>query len=171
MSCCGAVTVGVRLGRAVVAGSGVEPGVDRLRSWLVGVSRQAEAAVVLSDRVAALTSTGVALGGAVRVRVDSAGRLVGLELDESVGRVPAAQLASAVLQAVAAAQRGLNPLVAQVVAETVGVDSQTGQAVVDSFATQYPDLEPDFDPESESESDGRSRWAEDDEDWWGGEPR
>lgn len=146
--------------------SGVEPGMDRLRSWVAGVSRQAEAAVVLCDRVAALTSTGEALGGAVRVRVDSTGRLVGLELDDSVGQVPAGQLASAVLRAVAAAQHGLNPVVAQVVAETVGADSQTGQAVVDSFAAQYPNPEPDAGSEIAGEPGGESRWARED-DWWG----
>lgn len=154
-----------------MTGSGVESGVDRLRSWLVGVSRQAEAAVALSDRVAALTSTGEALGGAVRVRVDSAGRLMGLELDESVSRVPPARLAEAVVQAVAAAQHGLNPLVAQVVAETVGVDSPTGQAVVDSFATQYPNPDPETARDAESESDGQSQWARDEDDWWGDRPR
>lgn len=142
---------------------GVDGAQERLRSWAAGVSARAQAAVALSDQVAGLESTGQALDGAVRVRVDGAGRLVDLYLDERVRQVPAGEVAAGVLRAVALAQHGLNHLVAQAVAATVGAESETGRAVVDGFAAQYPDPEPAPEPGPS----GVDEWDRDDG-WLGG---
>ncbi|HLU32671.1 MAG TPA: YbaB/EbfC family nucleoid-associated protein [Natronosporangium sp.] len=110
-----------------------------LRSWTAQISQRAEAATALSDRVAALESTAEDLDGAVRVRVDGAGRLVGLELGERARDLSAAGLAEVIMGTVARAQHGLNARVAEAVAETVGADTETGRAVLNSFAHRYPD--------------------------------
>lgn len=122
-----------------------------LRSWAAGVSERAAAAVALSDRVAKIKTEADGLDGAVRARVDSTGRLIDLELTESVHEVPADQLAQEILATVARAQHHLNALVAEAVEATVGRDSETGRAVLDSFAKRFPD--PD-----EERMDAGSSW-------------
>jgi DNA-binding protein YbaB len=117
----------VAWGGRTVTWAGLDRAQERLQSWAARVSQQTEAAVAMSDRVAGLKSTGETLDGAVRVRVDAAGRLVDLYLDEAVREVPAGELASAVLRAVAAAQHRLSDLVAGAVAATVGTESETGR--------------------------------------------
>jgi hypothetical protein len=110
-----------------------------LREWSSGLARRAEAAAALGDRVAGLASVAEGLDGAVRVRVDSAGRLTGLELAESVRDLPAAELAEVIVATAARAQYGLRRLVAKAVAATVGADSEAGRGVLEGFARRFPD--------------------------------
>lgn len=126
-----------------MASAGGTGGIDEarawLRSWSAGFDRRAEAAAALSARVAELACEAEAMDGAVRVRVDATGRLVGLELAEPVREVAPAELAQLILGTVARAQHGLTGQVAQAVAATVGADSETGRAVLDSFERRFPD--------------------------------
>jgi prophage DNA circulation protein len=131
-------------GDVFMMGRSVDEAQEWLRSWTAEISDRAAAATALSDQVAEIESTAVGMDGAVRVRVDGAGRMVGLELGEAVRDVPAAELAQVIEATVARAQHALNAQVAAAVAGTVGTDSDTGQAVMDSFAQQYPD--PDEQP-------------------------
>ncbi|GGK86853.1 YbaB/EbfC family nucleoid-associated protein [Mangrovihabitans endophyticus] len=101
-----------------------------------------EAAAALADRVAALVSTASGADGAIRVTVVGSGSLAGLELDDSVHRLPGADLAAAILHTVRRAQAGLAERAAAAVEETVGAESATGKAVLDSFAQRFP-AEPD----------------------------
>jgi DNA-binding protein YbaB len=125
-----------------------------LQSWSAQVSQRAEAAAVLSGRVAELESAAEGGGGAVRVRVDATGRLVGLDLDEQVRDMAAVELAQLILHVVARAQHGLTGQVADAVAATVGADSETGQAVLDSFERRFPDPDPPADEDRRSRSGG-----------------
>lgn len=96
-------------------------------------------AAALADRVASLTSSADGADGRVRVTVASSGIPTGLELSKEP------ELAEEILRTMRRAQAGLNDRVAQAVAETVGVGSETGRAVLDSFAQRFP-AEPPAEP-------------------------
>jgi hypothetical protein len=64
--------------------------------------------------------------------------LTGLELDDRVQRLRGRELARAIMSTMRRAQTGLTHQVAEAVGETVGADSETGRAVLESFAQRFP---------------------------------
>jgi hypothetical protein len=108
-----------------------------MRSWSAQVSGHTEAAAALADRVASLTSAAAGADGRVRVTVASSGILTGLEVDEDVP-VSGPALATEILRTMRVAQAGLAGRVAEAVDETVGADTETGKAVLDSFMSRFP---------------------------------
>jgi hypothetical protein len=121
-----------------VLGRNLEASADAMRSWSAQVAGRTEAAAALADRVATLTSSAEGGSGAVRVTVASSGVLTGLELDDD-------DLAAEILRVMRRAQAGLIDRVATAVEETVGADTETGRAVLDSFAQRFP-ADPDESP-------------------------
>ncbi len=120
-------------------GRNMETSADAQRSWTTPASDHTDAAAVLADRVASLTSEAENTDHGVRVTVASSGILTGLEL----AKMP--ELARAILRTMRQAQHGLTDRVADAVADTVGADSETGRAVLDSFAQRFP-IEPPAEP-------------------------
>src|SRR5690348_3291217 len=104
-----------------------------MRSNCDDVAGRTEAAAELADRVATLTSSADGGAGAIRVTVTSSGALTGLDLQDSVQRLAGKELAVEILRVMHRAQAGLVDRVAAAVDETVGADSETGRAVLDSF--------------------------------------
>jgi hypothetical protein len=72
------------------------------------------------------------------VTVAASGAVTGLRLDERIRGKAAAAIAAQVLTTIGAAHAEMQRLATQVTAETVGVDSAAGQAVVHSFASRVP---------------------------------
>jgi hypothetical protein len=128
-----------------VLGRNLEASPDATRSWSAQVAGRTEAAAALADRVATLTSSADGGDGAIRVTLASSGVLTGLELDDSVQRLPGRDLAAEILLVIRRAQAGLVDRVATAVDETVGADTETGRAVLDSFAQRFP-VDPDESP-------------------------
>jgi hypothetical protein len=120
---------------------------ERLRSWRTPVAGRAGAEAALADRVADLTATATAAESGVRVAVGSSGAVTGLHLDERAMRLSGVELSEEILRTMRRAQAGLTDRVAQAVAETVGVDTETGRSVLDSFAQRFP-AEPQAPPTS-----------------------
>ena len=100
-------------------------------------ARPAGAAAALADRVATLTSSVEGDEGAIRVTVASSGNLVGLELNDRVQTYSGADLAASILRVMRRAQARLVEGVAAAIDETVGADSDTGRAVLDSFTQRF----------------------------------
>jgi hypothetical protein len=121
-----------------VLGRNLEAPAGALRSWSDHVAGRTEAAAELADRVATLTSSADGGAGAIRVTVTSSGALTGLDLDDSVHRMGGKDLAVEILRVMHRAQAGLLDRVAIAVGETVGADTETGRAVLDSFAQRFP---------------------------------
>ncbi len=119
-------------------GRDVDDAEEWVRSWSSQVSGRAEAAAALADRVAALTASADGDGGAIRVTVASSGNVTGLALDDRVQRLPGQELADEILRTMRRAQAGLAGRVAEAVDETVGADTETGKAVLESFAQRFP---------------------------------
>lgn len=104
-----------------------------------GAIGHTERAAVLADRVASLTSSAEGADGRVRATVASSGMLIGLELPKEP------ELAEEIMRTMRRAQSGLTDRVAEAVAETVGADTRTGRAVLESFAQRFP-IEPPAEP-------------------------
>jgi hypothetical protein len=130
-----------------VLGRNLDADQDAMRSWSEQVSGRTEAAADLADRVATLSASAAGGDGAIRVTVSSSGVLTGLELDDRVHRLPSRDLAGEILRTMRRAQAGLAERVAAAVDETVGADTETGKAVLDSFAQRFP-VEPDEAPDA-----------------------
>jgi hypothetical protein len=120
---------------------------DWLDSWAASANAQAERAVALSRRVAALTGSAQSPDGSIRVTVGSSGQLESLELDDR-------ELADRILSVMRSAQTNLAGQVATETQDTVGADSETGRAVIHSFESRFPVRNPDDDREGET-NDGR----------------
>jgi hypothetical protein len=120
-----------------VLGRNLEASADAMRSWSAQVAGRTEAAAALADRVASLTASADGADGAIRATVAGSGILIGLELDDGV-TLTGADLAAEIMRVIRRAQAGLVEWVADAVDETVGVDTETGKAVLDSFAQRFP---------------------------------
>jgi hypothetical protein len=112
---------------------------DWLDDWTASISAQAERAATLSRRVAALTASAESADGSIKVTVGSAGQVESLDLDD-------AELARRILSVMRKAQSNLARQVTSQVEDTVGADTETGRAVIDSFESRFP--------KRESEEDG-----------------
>jgi hypothetical protein len=128
-----------------VLGRDLDDADDWVRSWSAQVSGRAEAAAALADRVARISSTASGPDGTIRVTVGSSGTMTGLELDDRVRRMSGAELSEEILKVMRRAQAGLAGKVAEAVDDTVGADTETGRAVLDSFARRFPE-EPEGPP-------------------------
>lgn len=98
--------------------------------------------VALADRVATLSASAAGDDGAVRVTVAGSGLVTGIELDDRVQRLPGTMLAAELMRTIRRAQAAIVGQAAVAVDETVGSDSETGKAVLDSFSQRFP-REPD----------------------------
>ncbi|PRY29057.1 YbaB/EbfC family nucleoid-associated protein [Pseudosporangium ferrugineum] len=85
-----------------------------LDSWVGQVNAQAQRSVELSRRVAALTGSAEGRSGAIRVSVESTGRMKSLELDDRVHELSGMRLAQEIM---AVMQRAQAALAAQVTEE------------------------------------------------------
>lgn len=103
-----------------------------------GASRPRGAAAALADRVATLRASASGAGGAVLVTVASSGNVTDLELDERSLGLGAPGLAIEILRTIRRAQSALAGEVAGAVEATVGADTETGKAVLDSFTQRFP---------------------------------
>lgn len=119
-------------------GHNVDDAEEWVRSWSSQVSGRAEAAAALADRVAGLTASAAGADGAIKVTVASSGNITGLALEDAVQGYPGAELAAQIMRVMRRAQAGLRERVAAAVDETVGADTETGRAVLDSFAQRFP---------------------------------
>jgi DNA-binding protein YbaB len=104
--------------------------------WRAGFDERAAQARELAARLSRLTTTARSEDGLVEVTVSSSGVLTGLELDEEIRRRPAAETAREILATVAAAQAAMTKAATTATAETVGADTETGRAVISSFAAR-----------------------------------
>jgi DNA-binding protein YbaB len=122
---------------------------ERLDEWQQGFEERAAQARLLTERTSGLSATAREGDGIVEVTVDSGGQISGLRLDEEIRRQPAAVTARQILAAISSAKALLMRDFVQVTAETVGLESATGQAVVNAMnvrlghASQPDDPEPD----------------------------
>jgi DNA-binding protein YbaB len=123
-----------------------------LNSWTASVNAQAERAAQLTSRVAALTANAESNDGSIKVTVGSTGQIEKLSLDDRVQRLSGEELSRQILAVMRKAQASLSTLVSAEVEATVGVDTETGRAVIGSFETRFPQP-----PQEDREGEHRGR--------------
>jgi hypothetical protein len=104
--------------------------------WQAGFEERAAQARALSARLVALSARAESEDGLVRVTVGASGSIADLSLEEGIRDQPASETARAILSTLRAAQASLTRAAAEVTAETVGADSETGRAVIASYAAR-----------------------------------
>jgi len=109
---------------------------QRVDDWQSVIEQRAVQARVLSRRLAQVQATARSRDGLIEVTVASSGVVTGLRLDERVREQPAAGIAEQILVVMRAAHAQLAERVTRATAETVGVDSATGRAIVDSLTAR-----------------------------------
>lgn len=102
--------------------------------WQEGFERRAAQAQELSRRMERLTAGGSDRRGLVTVSVDASGVLQELRLDPRIRDRTPAETAELIMTAYRSALADLTAKVTAATAETVGVDTEVGQAIVDAYA-------------------------------------
>jgi YbaB/EbfC DNA-binding family len=118
--------------------SNIDSAEEWLDAWVGQVNAQAARSVELSRRVAALPGSAEGRDGAIRVTVGSAGQVERLELDDRVHELSGSRLGEEILAVIRRAQADLSGRVAEQVRDTVGEDTETGRAVLQSFESRFP---------------------------------
>jgi DNA-binding protein YbaB len=111
--------------------------------WQAGVEARAAQARELSSRLAQLSARARSDDELVTVTVGSSGDLTGLELDERIRDRPAAETAREIMATLRSARAILTAAATEVTTETIGADSETGRAVIASYASRLGDPAPD----------------------------
>jgi DNA-binding protein YbaB len=127
-----------------------------VRSWSASMSERAAAAQSLSDRVAALSVSATDWEGTITVTVNGSGAMTDLRLTQDAARLDMDQLAAEILRTMRRAQSSLAERVSGIAAETVGTDSETGQAMVSSFERRFA-ADPAHDTGTDT-GDESTRW-------------
>jgi DNA-binding protein YbaB len=107
--------------------------VRRIEQWQQGFEERAAQARVLNERTSGLTATAREGEGLVEVTVGSGGEIISLHLDEEIRRRPAATTARQIIDAIWSAKASLAREFERATAETVGLDSAAGQALMRSL--------------------------------------
>ena len=107
--------------------------------WWSAVSARADRAVQLAQRISELLVTESGARGAVEVTVAGSGIVTDLRLSQRAADMRPAALVEAILATMRRAQARLAGRVAEIAADTVGTDSETGRAAVASFAERFPE--------------------------------
>jgi hypothetical protein len=115
--------------------------------WQSSIEDRAARARELTGRLSGLSATARDRDGLVEVTVAQSGVVTGLRLDERVREAPAEQLARVIMAVLAGAQSMLVERVREATAETLGADSESGRAVVASYADRLRDLPRDGGPD------------------------
>ncbi|GAB2597902.1 hypothetical protein Aab01nite_73650 [Paractinoplanes abujensis] len=122
-------------------GRDLEDAERMIDDWQTGIEARAAQARELSARLSAVTATARSDDGLVEVTVASAGDMVRLDLGEGIRGRPAAETARVILATARAARRALAARITEVTTETVGAESETGRAVIESYERRL--CEPD----------------------------
>ncbi|MBL7260590.1 YbaB/EbfC family nucleoid-associated protein [Paractinoplanes lichenicola] len=115
-------------------GRDLEDAARMIEDWQAGVEARAAQTRELSGRLAAVTATARSDDGLVELTVGATGDLVRLELGEGIRGRPADETARAILATLHAARQALTAQVTAVTTEVVGAESETGRAVIESYA-------------------------------------
>ncbi|GGK88742.1 YbaB/EbfC family nucleoid-associated protein [Mangrovihabitans endophyticus] len=116
----------------------VDAAEEWLDSWVAGVDAQASRAVELSRRVSLLTGEARSRDGSITVAVGPSGQLRTLDIGDRALQSSGAELSGRVMALIRHAQARLSAQVAEQVRQTVGVDTETGRAVIHSYEARFP---------------------------------
>ncbi|MDG4806717.1 YbaB/EbfC family nucleoid-associated protein [Micromonospora sp. WMMD1120] len=123
------------------AGGLLDPGgaMDRLAEWKGRLDQLATATDAMSDRMRDLRVTVADGNGLAEVTVDSTGALVDLQLGQRIQRVAPDVVARTIMSTIALAKRQLADRAQEIIGDTLGPDSPTGQAMAERIGQRLRD--------------------------------
>ena len=112
---------------------------EQVAAWSASIAARAEAAQQLAAQVAELHVSATGAGGAIEVTVGGSGQVTGLRLEAGVAELAPAELAEQILATMRRAQGRIAASVSGIAAGTVGRDTETARAVVESYRARFPE--------------------------------
>jgi DNA-binding protein YbaB len=106
---------------------------ERLEERKARFEQMAAQTQAMAERMQQLSATVTDPNGIVAVRVDSTGNLTGIELSARMHRTSPEVVSRTIMETIAEARNRIVEQTQEVVAETVGADSETGKAVTASL--------------------------------------
>lgn len=103
--------------------------IARLEERRAAFERTVAATQEMASRMRTLSATASDANGLVTVTVDSGGALLGAEFSARIQRTAPEAVSRALMEALAQAKQRVAAQAQEVIADTVGADSATGQAV------------------------------------------
>jgi DNA-binding protein YbaB len=91
----------------------------------------------MAERLKDLSATVTDPNGLVTVKVDANGSLTGIELSPRIQRTSPGVVSSTIMETLAEAKRRLFGQTGEVIAETIGTDSETGKAVTQHLRERF----------------------------------
>lgn len=126
---------------------------EGIENWAARVEAKAARYQQMQQQVSEVSSTASSRDGLVRVTVDSGGAVTDMTISDDVRRRSGSEVAAAVMSTIQRAQAGITEQVSVVMAETVGDDEDTVNAVTDSYRRRFPVPEEDADAGEEQPPD------------------
>src|SRR5262245_37144760 len=131
-------------GRGVL-GDDLEAADRWIDGWESSIKEQAAQAKEFSQRASSITVTARDPDGVVEVTVDSSGGVVNLKLTDKVRTRPAYESSEKVMATLRRAQAQMAQQMAQTAAEVMGAESETAQAISNTYASRFPMPGEDYD--------------------------
>ena len=117
--------------------------------WVAQAKAKAERYQAMQAAVGQVAVTESSKDGLVTVTVDSAGNVTDLRITDRVREMSGSQVSSAVLTTLRRAQAKLPERLGEVMADTIGDDTQTMDTIVGNYRAKFPEPEPDEESEPE----------------------
>lgn len=104
--------------------------------WQASIKRRAAQARELAGQMESITASAHSRDRLVEVTVGRAGEVIDLRLDEEIRQQSAARTAQNIMTTITAARSALSGKVQEVVAGTIGAESEAGKAVLKGYQTE-----------------------------------
>ncbi|AOS64563.1 YbaB/EbfC family nucleoid-associated protein [Actinoalloteichus hymeniacidonis] len=126
---------------------------ERLEAWKGRIDKLAADTQTMSSRLQAVRITTNDPTGLTEVTIDSTGSLVNLTLTDRIHRVPPTVVAETIMATLGRARTTLSEQSQEIIADTMGTESPTAQAVSASVGRQLRGEAPPH-PGSSTDEDG-----------------
>lgn len=108
-----------------------------LDTWSADIEQRAQRAKALAQQMAGVSATASTPDSAIRVKVDNGGVIQDLVLGEGAMRMRPNDLAAAILATARRAQADLARRAAAIVDQTIGLDTESGRAVLLAYQQRF----------------------------------
>ncbi|MGX6604936.1 hypothetical protein ACWKSP_22815 [Micromonosporaceae bacterium Da 78-11] len=112
---------------------------DWLDGWAAAAGTRARLATEMARQVSRLSGSAGNHDDTIRVTVGSGGQVLSIDIGDRARELTGRELSAQLMATIGRAQARLAGAVVDTVEQTVGADTETGRAVIGSFATRFPE--------------------------------